>query len=80
MFSLLFAMIALVMLTIFVIYVVRGPVDPLIAGGLFVSFLSCAVPAALLLKPFESREDFVRRKEERNRRRKESRNSGDRGS
>jgi hypothetical protein len=52
MFSLLFAMIALVMLTMFVIYVVRGPVDPLIAGGLFFSFLACAVPAALLLKPF----------------------------
>jgi hypothetical protein len=80
MFSLLFAFIALIMLAMFVIYVVRGPVDPLIAGGLFVSFLACAAPALYLLKPFESREDFLRRKEERDRRRKESRNPGDRGS
>ncbi len=45
MFSLLFAFIALVMLTMFLIYVVRGPVDPLIAAGLFVSFLACLVLA-----------------------------------
>ncbi len=80
MFSLLFAFIALVMLAMFVIYLVRGPVDPLIAGGLFVSFLACAVPALYLLKPFESREDFLRRKEERDRRRKSSGKTGDRGS
>ena len=80
MFSLLFAFIALVMLAMFVIYLTRGPVDPLIAGGLFVSFLACAVPALYLLKPFESREDFLRRKAERDRRRKEFRDSGDRGS
>lgn len=80
MFSLLFAFIALVMLAMFVIYLVRGPVDPLIAGGLFVSFLACAVPALYLLKPFESREDFLRRKEERDRRRRSSRKPGDRGS
>lgn len=80
MFSLLFALIALVMLAMFVIYLARGPVDPLIAGGLFVSFLACAVPALYLLKPFESREDFLRRKKERDRRRKSSGKPGDRGS
>lgn len=68
-FSLLFAFIALVMLTMFVIYVVRGPVDPLIAGGLFVSFLACLAPALLLLKPFEPPEELRRRREERRRRR-----------
>lgn len=77
MFSLLFALIALAVLTMLVIYLVRGPVDPLIATGLFISFLSCAVPAIFLLKPFESREDFMRLKEERDRRRRESRDSGD---
>ena len=80
MFSLLFTFIALIMLAMFVIYVVRGPVDPLIASGLFISFLACAVPALYLLKPFESREDFLRRKEERDRRRRSSGKSGDRGS
>ena len=63
-FSLLFAFIALVMLAMFLIYVVRGPVDPLIAGGLFVSFLACLVPALLLLKPFEPPEELRRRREE----------------
>lgn len=80
MFSLLFAFIALVMLAMFGIYVVRGPVDPLIAGALLVSFLACAVPALYLLKPFESREEFLRRKEERDRRRRSSGESGGRGS
>lgn len=64
-FSLLFAFIALVMLAMFFIYVIRGPVDPLIAGGLFVSFLACLAPALLLLKPFESMEDTKRRREAR---------------
>lgn len=68
-FSLLFAFIALVMLAMFFIYVIRGPVDPLIAGGLFVSFLACLAPALLLLKPFESMEDTRRRREARKRRR-----------
>ena len=63
-FSLLFAFIALVMLAMFMIYVARGPVDPLIAGGLFVSFLACLVPALLLLKPFEPPEELRRRREE----------------
>lgn len=67
-FSLLFAFIALVMLAMFLIYVVRGPVDPLIAGGLFLSFLACLVPALLLLKPFEPPEALRRRREERKRR------------
>ncbi len=67
-FSLLFALIALVVLAMFVIYVVRGPVDPLIAGGLFVSFLACLAPALLLLKPFEPPEALRRRREERKRR------------
>ena len=64
-FSLLFAFIALVMLAMFLIYVVRGPVDLLIAGGIFVSFLACLVPALLLLKPFEDREALRRRREAR---------------
>ena len=68
-FSLLFAFIALVMLVMFLIYVVRGPVEPLIAAGLLVSFLACAVPALLLLKPFEPPEALRRRREERERRR-----------
>ena len=63
-FSLLFAFIALVMLGMFLIYVIRGPVDPLIAGGLFVSFLACLAPALLLLKPFEPPEELRRRREE----------------
>jgi hypothetical protein len=68
-FSLLFAFIALVVLAMFLIYVVRGPVNPLIAGGLFVSFLACALPALFLLKPFEPPEELKRRREERERRR-----------
>jgi hypothetical protein len=79
-FSLLFAAIALVMLTIFVIYVVKGPADPVIAGGIFVSFLACLVPALLLLKPFEPPEALQRRREEARRRREERRRSrGDSG-
>jgi hypothetical protein len=64
-YSLLFALISLVMLVMFSIYVSRGPVDPLIAGGLFVSFLACAAPALLLLKPFDPPEELRRRKEAR---------------
>ena len=60
----LFALIALVMLAVFLIYVTRGPVDPLIAGGIFLSFLACLVPALLLLKPFEPPEGLRRRREE----------------
>jgi hypothetical protein len=76
-FSLLFAFIALVMLAIFLIYVVRGPVDPLIAGGIFVSFLACLVPALLLLKPLEPPEELRRRREEARREREERRRSRD---
>ena len=65
MFSLLFAGIAVVVLAMFLIYVIRGPVDPLIAGGLFVSFLACLAPALLLLKPFEPPEELRRRREAR---------------
>ncbi len=68
-FSLLFACIALVVLAMFLIYVVRGPVDPLIAAGLFVSFLACLLPALYLLRPFEPPEDRRRRREEEPRRR-----------
>ncbi len=75
MFSLLFALIALVMLVMFSIYVIRGPVDPLIAGGLFVSFLACLAPALYLLRPFESSEDLRRRREESRREREERRGS-----
>ncbi len=68
-FSLLFALIALVMLAMFLIYVIRGPVDPLIAAGLFASFLACLVPALYLLRPFEPPEDLRRRREEERRKR-----------
>ena len=76
-FSLLFAFIALVMLAIFLIYVFRGPVDPLIAAGLFVSFLACLVPALFLLKPFEPPEELRRRREESRREREERRRTTD---
>jgi hypothetical protein len=74
-FSLLFAFIALVMLAMFLIYVIRGPVELLIAAGLFVSFLACLVPALYLLKPFEPPEDLRRRREEY--REKRRRSTGD---
>lgn len=74
-FSLLFAAIALVMLAMFLIYVVRGPADPLIAVGIFVSFLACLAPALLLLKPFEPPEDLKRRREEARRQREGRRRS-----
>jgi hypothetical protein len=77
MFSFLFASIALLMLALFLIYVFRGPVDPLIAGGIFVSFLVCLVPALLLLKPFESPEELRRRREQFRREREERRRSSD---
>jgi hypothetical protein len=66
-FSLLFAFIALVLLAMGLIYVIRGPVDPLVAAGLFVSFVVCLAPALYLLKPFEPPEDLRRRREERRR-------------
>lgn len=68
MFSLLFAAIAVVMLAMFLIYVIRGPVDPLIAGGLFVSFLACLAPALFLLKPFEPPDELRRRRDRAERR------------
>lgn len=71
-FSLMFAFIALVLLAQFLIYVVRGPVDPVIATLLFASFLVCLAPALYLLKPFVSREEFERRREETRRRREEA--------
>ncbi len=64
-FSLLFAFIALVLLAQFLIYVVREPTDPFIAGGIFFSFLICLVPALYLLKPFGGAEDLRRRREAR---------------
>ena len=79
-FSLLFAAIALVMLALFLIYVIRGPVDPLIAAGLFVSFLACLLPALFLLKPFEPPEELKRRREERESRRGSSDEPRDSGS
>jgi hypothetical protein len=71
---LLFAFIALVMLAMFLIYVILGPVNPLIAGGLFVSFLACLAPALLLLKPFEPPEELQRRREEARKARERRRN------
>ena len=64
-YSLMFALISLIMLVMFSIYVLRGPVDPLIAAGLFVSFLACAAPTLLLLKPFDPPEELRRREEAR---------------
>ena len=74
-FSLLFAAIALVMLAMFLIYVNRGPVDPLIAAGLCVSFVACLLPAFFLLRPFEPPQELKRRREEarREREKRESR-------
>jgi hypothetical protein len=80
MYALMFGFIALVMLAMFAIYVIRGPVDYLIAGGLFVSFLACAFPALYLLKPYGTREEFLRQKKERNRRRKSNDEPEDPGS
>jgi hypothetical protein len=74
---LLFALIALVVLAVFLIYVIRGPVDPLIAGGIFISFLACLIPALLLLKPFEPPEALRRRREEARKEREKRRRSAD---
>jgi uncharacterized membrane protein YqjE len=76
-FSLLFAVIALVVLAMFLIYVIRGPVDPLIAAGLVVSFLVCLAPALYLLKPFEPSEALRRRREEASKERERRRGSSD---
>ncbi len=62
-FSLLFAFIALVILAQFLIYVTRGPVDPVIAGVIFFGFLACLAPALYLLKPFERPEQRREREE-----------------
>ena len=83
-FSLLFVFIALVLLAQFLIYVIRGPVDPFIATVIFVSFLLCLAPALYLLKPFEGRDALRRRREARKEReRRKNTNGGssrDRGS
>ena len=63
-FSLLFASIALVLLAQFLIYVTRGPVDPVVAGVIFFGFLACLAPALYLLKPFERPEQRQERKEQ----------------
>ena len=73
-FSLLFAFIALVLLVQFLIYVARGPVDPVIAGVILFSFLVCLAPALFLLKPFESREALRRRRDEARKEREERQN------
>jgi hypothetical protein len=76
-FSLLFVFIALVLLAQFLIYVVRGPVDPFIATVIFVGFLLCLAPALYLLKPFEGRDALRRRREARKEReRHENTNDG----
>lgn len=75
-FSLLFVFIALVLLAQFLIYVIRGPVDPFIAGAIFISFLACLVPALYLLKPFEGRNE-LRRRRERSRMQREERRGED---
>jgi hypothetical protein len=75
-FSLLFMFIALVLLAQFLIYVIRGPVNPFIAGAIFISFLVCLAPALYLLKPFEGR-DELRRRRERSRKEREERQRTD---
>lgn len=70
-FSLFFALIALIVLAQFVIYVVRGPVEPFFAVVIFISFLLCAGASVFLLKPFEGREELERRRERRKRRRED---------
>ena len=62
-FSLLFAFIALMLLALFLLYVSRGPVDPVIAGVIFFGFLACLAPALYLLKPYERPEQRRERKE-----------------
>ncbi len=62
-FSLLFTLIALVVLVQFLIYVTRGPVDPVIAGVIFFGFVACLAPALYLLKPFERPEQRREREE-----------------
>ncbi len=76
-FSLMFVAIALVMLGMFVIYLRQGPVDPVIAVALFVSFLACLVPSLYLLKPFESRERYRERRERRRRKSSLNGSAGD---
>ena len=73
----LFAFIALVLLAQFLIYVIRGPVDPVIAGAIFLSFLVCLAPALLLLKPFEGRDELRRRRERSRKEREERRETDD---
>jgi hypothetical protein len=75
-FSLLFVFIALVLLAQFLIYVIRGPVDPFIATVIFVSFLVCLAPALYLLKPFEGREALRRRREARKERERRQNTNG----
>ena len=75
-FSLLFVFIALVLLAQFLIYVLRGPVDPFIATAIFVSFLVCLAPALYLLKPFEGREALRRRREARKERERRQNTNG----
>ena len=68
-FSLLFAFIALMLLAQFLLYVIRGPVDPVVAGVIFFGFLACLTPALYLLKPYE-RPEQRRKREEKERHRK----------
>jgi hypothetical protein len=62
-FSLLFILIALAILIQFLIYVTRGPVDPVIVGVIFFGFVACLAPALYLLKPFERPEQRREREE-----------------
>ena len=75
-FSLLFVFIALVLLAQFLIYVIRGPVDPFIATVIFVSFLLCLAPALYLLKPFEGRDALRRRRDARKERERRKNTNG----
>ncbi len=79
-FSLLFVFIALILFAEFLIYVIRGPVDPVIAVIIFSSFLLCLAPSLYLLKPFEGREELRRRREARRRESENRRGTGGPGS
>ena len=70
-FSLLFAFIALMLLAQFLLYVIRGPVDLVVAGVIFFGFLACLTPALYLLKPYK-RPEQRREREEKERRREPS--------
>jgi hypothetical protein len=63
-FSLLFALISVVLLVQFVAYLIIGPVQTVFVVALLVGFAACAGAALYLLKPYEDREALQRRREQ----------------